>query len=203
MFGLALSQWLDIVQLAALIGGGVWALFIYRTSRRGQVKVAIEYSTRLLPDFEPGKSLLLVRISLSNTSDVLWRYENAEVTVFDASKISESGAVRMVPFGQSDPFRPVYGVTSEDAAAIAAGQTFSYFEGQEISLEPGEHVQSELAFTLDNDKLGLMAVKAWFSGRQRNRSNRPYEWATFFYVDPNEVLESRENSDTTHRIGAR
>lgn len=203
MFELTFTQWLDIIQLAALIGGGFWALFIYRTSRRDQVKVAIEYSTRLVRNFARGKSLLLVRIGLSNTSDVLWRYENAEVTLFDASKVSEGGNVRVVPFGQTDPFRPVYGVTSEEAAAIAAGQTFAYFEGQEISIEPGEHVESEVAFTLDSDKLDLMAVKVWFSGRQRNRSNRPYEWATFFYVDPGDARVAPDSTDAATRIEAR
>jgi hypothetical protein len=184
MLGLRLSQWLDVIRLAALIGGGLWALFIYRTSRRGEVKLAIEHRTRLLRDFLPDRSLLVVGIRLSNTSDVLWRCEDAVATLFDARKLSASGDVRLVPFSEADPFLPVYGSIAEDPADISAGDTFWYYEGQEISLEPGEQVESEVAFPLDNDKLGLMAMKVWFSGRQRNRSNRPYEWATFFYVEP-------------------
>jgi hypothetical protein len=79
---------------------------------------------------------------------------------------------------------PVYGITPEDPIAVSTGDTLRYFEGQEIILEPGEQVESELAFPLETSKLGLRAVKVRFRGRQRKRSNKPYEWATFFYVDP-------------------
>ena len=193
MFGLRLSAWLNLIQLAALVGGGVWALFIYRMSRRAEVKIAIEHRTRLVRDFLPKTSLLIVEVRLSNTSDVLWRHQDAVATLFDARKLSTSGHVRLVPFSEADPFLPVYGITSEDPPAIAAGETFRYFEGQEISLEPGEQVRSALAFPLETEKLGLMAMKITFSGTQRTRSSEPYEWATFFYVDA-EGVEGEENA---------
>lgn len=184
MIHLEVSEWLRIIELVALVGGGVWALFIYRSSRRGEVKIAIEHTARLLRDFLPDKSLLLVTVRLRNTSAVLWRLADAAVTLFDARKLSPNGHVRLVGFSEADPFLSVYGVTSENPIALSTGDTFRYFEGQEITLEPGEQVESELAFPLETSKLGLMAVKVWFSGRQRKRSNKPYEWATFFYVDP-------------------
>jgi hypothetical protein len=179
------SFWLGVAELIALVGGGLWALYIYRSSRRGQVSIAIEHSARFVHDFDGGVSVMLLRVRMRNTSGVLWRHQDAIVTVFDARKLADNGAVRLAPFAEDDPFLPLYGVMSDDPNDIPAGDTFRYFEGQEISLEPDEAVESELAFRLDPDKLGLMAVKIWFSGLQ-GRASRPYEWATFFYVDPNE-----------------
>ena len=183
MLASTLSEWIDVIQLAALVGGGTWALFIYATSRRGQVRIAIEYETRLLRNFVPDKSLLILNIRLTNSSHVLWRWRDSVATVFDAQELSPEGELTFVPFRQADPLLPVYGITSEDPRDLSSGSPFAYFEGQEISLEPGEQVESELAFPLDTAKLGLLGVKIWFSGLQR-RSRKPYEWATFFLVDP-------------------
>jgi hypothetical protein len=118
---------------------------------------------------------------------VLWRYEEAVATLFDARIITEQGAIRLTPFSQADPFLPVYGVEKSDPDEIENGRTFEYFEGQEITLEPGEQVASAVAFPLDVEKLGLMAVKVWIRGRQRSRRNEPYEWASFLFIDPDEV----------------
>ncbi len=41
---------------------------------------------------------------------------------------------------------------------------------------------------LDSDKVGMMAMRIWFSGYQRRRSRRPYEWATFAYLEPEVLL---------------
>jgi hypothetical protein len=200
VFGLRLEQWLDILRLIALIGGGWWALFIYRKSRRGQVKLAIEHSARVIDGYAPGKALLLVAVKLANTSSVLWRYRNAEITVFDARKLARDERVRLAPFGQADPFLPVYGVASQSTEEIAEGNTFFYFEGQEISLEPGEQVETEWAFPLEQGKLGLMAIKVWFSGLQGNYSDRQYEWATFFFVDPTEHATAGDSAPLTMEL---
>jgi hypothetical protein len=57
--------------------------------------------------------------------------------------------LRIVPFAEADPFLPVYGLVSDDAEDLAAGRTFHYDEDQQISLEPGESVEAEVAFPLD------------------------------------------------------
>lgn len=187
---MTLDQWIDVLQLAILATGGIWALFLYRTSRRGEAKLGIEVRPRLKRTFLPDKSVLLADIIISNASNVLWRNEETVATLFDARKISQDGSVRLVPFARADPFLPVYGVETEDVFEIAAGRTFAYGEGQQIMLEPGEQVRTELAFPLDTEKLGLMALKVLVSGRQRNRANEPYEWSTFLIVDPNELGET-------------
>lgn len=157
-------------------------------------KVGIEHRESLVSNYADGKALLIVNVRLTNSSDVLWRWDQSVVTLFDARRVSDSGHPRLVPFAQADPFLPVYGVTSEDAASIAAGNTFHYYAGQEIMLEPGEQVESEIALVLDADKLGLMALKIWFSGYQRKRSRKPYEWAIFGYVDPGALSAVRNQS---------
>jgi hypothetical protein len=189
MWGLQIRQWLDFVQVLALVSGGLWALHIYRTARRSQVKVGIDASPRLKRGLLPGVDILLVSLRISNTSNVLWRHERAVATLFDARRISRDGGIRLVPFAQADPFLPVYGIGTEDEAEIERGDAFQYFVGQEITLEPGEQVTSAMAFPLDAEKLGLMAMKVWVSGRQRSKLSRPYEWAAFLYFDPEALSE--------------
>lgn len=183
MFGLTLDQWLDVIQLVLLGAGGLWALFLYQTSRRGQAKLGIEIHCRLRKHWLSGTSLLIAQLRFTNSSNVLWRNEETVATLFDARKISETGGVRLVPFARADPFLPVYGVETEDVAAIEAGRSFAYGRDQKVMLEPGEQVLAELVFPLDTTKLGLMALKVRASGRQRNRAKTPYEWSTFVYVD--------------------
>lgn len=191
MFGLSLRESLDVAQTLALVVGGIWGLFLFRTTRRGEAKVAIEASPGLKRNFVRGKSLLIVRLKIANASNVLWRHESSVVTLFDARKLTSDNNLRLVPFAQTDPFLPVYGVEQEEAAAIAEGRTFSYFEGQEISLEPGEQVLSDVAFAIDESEIGLMGLKIWVRGRQRRWRQAPYEWATFLLVDPDDVRPDR------------
>lgn len=192
-----LTQWLYALQFLGVLAAGVWVLFTYTTARRSQTQVSISHDARLIRDFVPGKSLLIVRVVLSNVSDVLWRRSESRVTVFDARRRAKSGGLSLVPFLEADPLLPVYGITSDDPGSISRGNTFEYFEGQEISLEPGEQVQSEVSFLLDREKLGLMAVKLWFSGFQRKLSRRPYEWAAFSYVDPEQLSQDPDWDPTT------
>ena len=186
------ADWISLAQLVILALGGFWGLFLFRTARRGEARVAIEHSHRVRIDYSPERSLLLLRVRLRNTSNVLWRWDQSAVTLFDARREASDRSLRIVPFAEADPFLPVYGLVSDDAADLAAGRTFDYLEDQQITLEPGESVESEVAFPLDRKKLGLMGVHIWFRGFQRTRSGEPYEWATFFYVDPNELETTRQ-----------
>lgn len=177
----------DLASAVLLIVGGTWALYVYRTARRGQAKVAIEPVVRLDRAFGENEALLLVRLRIANTSSVLWRHEESFATLMDASERTTSGQVRLLPFAQSDPFLPVYGTLSDEEEDIAEGQLFAYSEEQEISLEPGEFVECELAFVLDAAQIGLMAMRVLVRGRQRRLARRPYVWSSFFFIDPNET----------------
>ena len=178
------SRLADLLQVIVLIGGGLWALYLYRTARRGQVRIGIQASARLDEGFNERKDVLRLSILFTNSSGVLWRHESSIVLLFDARKLAQNGSVRFVPFAQRDPFLPVYGSETDDPHWMSAGETFNYSEDQKITLEPGEQVSSEVEFPIDVDKLGLMGVKIIVQGRQRYRFSRPYAWATFFLVDP-------------------
>lgn len=177
----------DLASAFLLILGGIWALYVYRTARRGQVKVAIEPAVSLDRRFSETESLLLIKLRIANTSSVLWRHEDSLATLIDASATTPAGELRLLPFAQADPFLPVYGALSDDEKEITEGQLFAYYEGQEISLEPGEFIDSELAFVLDSEELGLMAMRVLVRGRQRRLARRRYVWSSFFFIDPNET----------------
>jgi hypothetical protein len=173
----------EIAQTVAIVGGGLWALFLYLQGRRGQVRVGIDPSVRLLPDWNENRAVLLVRFRIVNSSRVLYRHREATATLMDARKLAGEGVVRLVPFIQADPFLPVYGDITDDPEMLASGDTF-VLEDSELTLEPGEHVDTEVSFVLDQSKLGLMAIQVLIMGCQGKRSKRPHWWGTFFYVDP-------------------
>lgn len=177
----------DLASAVLLIVGGIWALYVYRTARRGQAKVAIEPVVRLDRASGENEALLLVRLRIANTSSVLWRHEESLATLINASERTTDGEVRLVPFAQADPFLAVYGTLSDDEREIAEGRLFAYSEGQEISLEPGEFIDSDLAFVLDSGQVDLMAMRVLVRGRQRRFARRHYAWSSFFFIDPNET----------------
>jgi hypothetical protein len=175
----------DVAQTVAIVGGGIWALFLYLRYRRGQVRVGIEPSVRLIRGWNDGRALLLVGLRIVNTSRVLYRHREATATVMDARRVAGEGVVRLVPFIQADPFLPVYGDLSDDPEALASGDTF-VLEDSDLTLEPGEYVDTEVSFVLDESKLGLMAIQVLIMGSQGKRGRRAHWWGTFFYVDPDE-----------------
>lgn len=189
---------IDLAGALLLVVAGTWSLYVYRTARRGQVKVAIEPTVRLDRGFSEAEHLLLVRLRIANTSSVLWRHEESLATLIDASTRTADGELCLLPFAQSDPFLPVYGALSDDEEEIASGQLFAYYQGQEISLEPGEFIDSELAFVLDAEEIGLMAMRVLVRGRQRRLGRRRYVWSSFFFIDPNETdtLVSSKGADS-------
>jgi hypothetical protein len=177
-----------ILQAFAVIGGGIWGFYLYRHGRRGQVRVGVRASARLHRDWSDTHSVLLVRLRVANVSGVLYRHREATATLMDARKPAADGTVRLVPFSQADPILPVYADISDDGDEIAAGRTFLPLEEEEVELEPGENLESEVAFPVRNDKLGLMAVRLRIEGYQ-GRRGAPFWWGTFLYVDPDELGE--------------
>ncbi len=175
---------------AAFIGlGGAWALYVYLRTRRGQVRVGIEASCRLIREWNAGRSLLLVHLRVANTSNVIYYHREATATLMDARRETDTGDVRLVPFTQGDPLPPVYGDIQRDSDSVRRGDLFR-LEPAIVSLEPGEYVDSELAFVLETSKLGLMALRVLIRGRQRKWVRpRDYWWGSFFYVSPTETEE--------------
>lgn len=180
-----LSATADLAETVLIAIGGVWALYVYLRTRRGQIQVGIEASWRIIPEWNPGQSLLLVKIRLANTSNVIYHHQEAAGTLLDARRETASGRkVRLVPFGQADPLLAVYGDIDASKAAIQEGDVFR-LDPRAVSLEPGEHVESEMPFVLDSDRLGLMALRVLVRGRQRKSLfPRDYWWGSFFYISP-------------------
>lgn len=190
--GLAPGDWIQLARTVLLVAGGLWAFYVYRTTRRSEAKLGIEPAVRLHLSTGPRESLLLVRLRMRNTSGVLFRLESARATLLDASGRRDDGSIMLLPIAQQDPVLPVYGeFVADDAQAMAGGAPFAYWEGQRISLEPGEFVDAEMAFPLSSVRLALMAMRVTLRGFQGRWGRRPYEWGTFFYVDPAFVETAR------------
>lgn len=188
----------SVLQALFIAVGGVWVLFVYFRTRRGQVRVGIEASFRLVPEWNPGRTLLLVRLRIANTSNVLYHHREATATLMDARGETDSGLARLIPFEQTDPLAAVYGDFSDDPALIREGRLFT-FDPSGVSLEPGEHVESETSFVLDSERLGLMALRVLLRGRQRRLFPRDYWWGTFTYVVPTLEPVSLEPNATQER----
>jgi hypothetical protein len=131
-----ISNLAQAIEPILLIGAGIWAFYLYRLSRRGEVRVGIEGSCRLLRGWQPSKAVLLVRLRIANTSSVLYRHREATATLFDARKEAASGSIRLVPFSRADPVLPVYGDIVFDAGEIEEGRSFKLGESDHVSLEP-------------------------------------------------------------------
>lgn len=189
-----------ILQALALIGGGIWGFYLYFHGRRGQVRVGVQASARLHRDWSDTHSVLVVRLRIANTSGVLYRHREATATLMDARKQAADGTVRLAPFSQADPILPVYADISGDGAQIAAGRTFRPLPPESVLLEPGEHVETEVAFPVLTDKLGLMAVRVRIMGLQGRRGRAPFWWGTFLYVEPERLDESFHEPKNLSRL---
>ncbi len=110
------------VELLAVLAAGLWALYLYRSTRKAQAKVGIEASARLHRDAYPGESLLFVRLRIVNTSNVLWRYDDVNATLLDASGRDGDGGVTFAPFAQGDPFAPAYGELVAPRLSVRGGR---------------------------------------------------------------------------------
>lgn len=180
--------------LTVVVGGG-WALYVWQTTRKGQAQVGFQSSVRLQRNSGPNESLLFLRLRIANTSSVLFRYTEGTATLMDASSryaaVNQPAKVRLLPVDQADPLLPVYGRMSKDPTAIAQGELFD-LASDEISLEPGEHVDTEVVFVLRTDRLNLMAVRVLIQGKQGRWSKEDYWWGTFFFANPAWIEDAEE-----------
>jgi hypothetical protein len=184
---------IQLLNTALLAAGGVWALYLYRASRRGQTNVGIAPEVKLCKSLFPDKTVVLTKLKISNTSGVLFRYQSATATLMDANGETDEGLITLIPFARQDPLRPVYGPISKDRAALASGKPFLPVQAG-ISLEPGEYVETEMAFVLKGDTPGLFAMRVTITGRRGIFGREPYNWATFFFIDTGAL----EPSDGAH-----
>jgi hypothetical protein len=188
-------EWLDVIESVALIVGGFWVAYTYWRSRKGQASVGIEPTTRLHRDPGSGEHVLLVKLRIRNSSSILFRYEKATATLMDASHRSEDGLLLLIPFAEEDPLIPLYSDVSKDPNEVEQGRSF--IPGGGLSLEPGESADTELAFVLDEESLGLMAMQVMIGGKQGRIGRRSYWWSTFFYVDPADSTDVEPEEGTS------
>lgn len=173
---------IDGLEVAAILIGGFWALYLYRTRRRGQAIVIIQPRSRVHHDSHSGRRVLLIALRIVNSSGVLFRYARATATLMDASDRLTNGGVSLLPFAEQDPFLSVYGDRVDDQARVLKGELFEM--RQEVVLEPDESVDTELAFPLTEERSGLLAMRVLIQGYQRRDKRHPWIWSSFFYIDP-------------------
>lgn len=197
MISLTFIQWISVLQTVGLLGGGLWVAYTYWRFRKGQVSVGIEPTVRLHRDPATREQVLLVRLRIRNSSNILFRYQTATATLLDASQRTGDGNLQLVPFAEEDPFIPLYADVSKSPEHIARGEIFDVSARSGLSLEPGEYADSELAFLLGDDDPRLMAMHVTIEGQRGRLGRRSYWWGTFFYVDPtsaSDVLLNRPSA---------
>jgi hypothetical protein len=177
------------------VAGGIFALYKYWTSRSGRGQVGIEQAVRLAPPRgEMHLDVLLVSLRIVNQSGILFCHESSTASLMDASRLDPSGSrVLLLPFAERDPFLPVYGGLTDNVEAARAGNLFSYKEGEPITLEPGEAVQTEIAFPLEQRE-GLLALLVRVQGWEKRpktlilgRDGKLWAWSSFAYIDLDEL----------------
>lgn len=105
----------------------------------------------------------------------------------------------VIPFAVQDPLVPVYWEQTDDPQAIARGDLFSD-PPESIELEPGEAVETELAFPLDPARAPLLAVRVLIEGCQGRFRQRAWVWSAFWYIDTatlGRVVTASEQSGAT------
>ncbi len=176
------------VQVIALVGGGIWAFYQFWIHRTAAVSVGIEPTTTLCRNWQPGHAVLLVKLRFANSSRALYQHQESLATLLDARTPTPDGKrVRFLPRDQAKPLAPAYGRLSENIEEILNGGLFEEDESG-IQLEPGEQVDSAVAFIIREDELGLMGLRVRMQGQeQRFLRKKDYWWSAFFLIDPGKL----------------
>ncbi|TMC54256.1 MAG: hypothetical protein E6J20_04070 [Chloroflexi bacterium] len=158
---------ITLLQTALAIIGGLWALYLYQTSRTGQTTVSTVPNCWLAQSLVDDFWVFVVRTKVTNVSKVLCRSVRAKITVMDATiRDPNTGQFALPAFAEQDLWA-VLNPPSEDL-------------DPEFELEPGEVVTSEAAFLLS--RRSLLAVRVAIDGKQ-GPFRREFEWNTLFFVD--------------------
>jgi hypothetical protein len=187
------AAWLQagaaVFQAVALAITGFWALYLYRTSRKGRASLGLQQEPRLIPVDQSSGGVLVFHLRISNLSGVLFRHESSIAYLMDASQVARDGRLVLLPFAAQDPLLPVLGGLSSDPSEVRAGRLFTYEQRGEVSLEPGEAVETSLAFKITDDRLLalLVSIQGYEQIKRWPWKAKPWVWTSFAYVDPNSV----------------
>jgi hypothetical protein len=155
-----------LLQTALAVVGGVWAFYLYTSSRASQTTISITATCWLAKTPVDGFRALNVRIRVTNASKAICRNCEATVALMDATERDRaSGQLLMPIFAEQDPWWNLYPDPGTDYA---------------ISLEPGESIDSETPFLLR--RRPLLGVRISVEGDQ-GLFRSPFEWGSFFLVD--------------------
>lgn len=76
-----LQAFSSLFQAIALGVGGFWALYLYRTARKGRASLGIEQEASVIPIAHATEGgVLVVRLRISNLSGVLFRHDSSVAT---------------------------------------------------------------------------------------------------------------------------
>lgn len=190
----------SLIQTGVIVMGGLWALYLYRRRREAQPTIQIAVEPRLMTT-GAGHTLFLA-VRLQNASNVVVRNIEAQLAVFDASRVDASGHPIYLMWDRvPDVLQDV-----EGRLVHASGQDL--FEHHPPTVwEPRESLATEVALT--NLPPGRMAVKieafaprgafdrfwqrtrhprtwgvAWWKPWDRaHRERLSWVWATFLFIE--------------------
>jgi hypothetical protein len=155
-----------LLQTFLAVVGGLWAFYLYRSSRANQTTISIAPTCWLAESRVDDFLVFNVRTRVTNVSKAVCRNCQATVTLMDASeRDAATGQMSMPTFAEQDPWANLYPDPSRDFP---------------ISLEPGESIDCETAFLLS--RRPLLGVRISVEGDQ-GLFRSPFEWNSFFLVD--------------------
>jgi hypothetical protein len=176
-----------LLQVVILAAGGYWAFHLYTARREHRPIARVEAAVRLIRNEPQRSSLLLVRIHVINAAQRMLTDLQAVAWIMDASDSATDGSPILRPFRMDDPLRFVHG------KMVDAGGYVNFERIPKGWLEPGECLDTELAFPLTTHSPGLLAMRIAFGGKNREpfarlRKRGMISWGTFFYIDPDQLV---------------
>jgi hypothetical protein len=159
---------LSAFQLLTLVVAAVWALVLYHRRRQGQATIRIATSVRVAPDDSGDR--LFVRSHIANESAVDLGAVQATITLIDVGRGRDANTLELRRVAAQDALLPVTGEMLERGGVLTLTQD------KNVTLEPGECVESEVLFDLGQTS-SLLALRTEVEGEQRTflpRWWRPY-----------------------------
>jgi hypothetical protein len=189
------------LQLLALVVGGLWVFVLYHRRREGQATVRIAAAVRVAPSGEATGRTLFVRSHIANESAVVVRAVRSTVTLIDVQPATAANPVVMRRVAAQDILVLVNGELDVDKSGV-----LTFKPDKDPTLEPGECVESEVAFNTGVAPPGVVALRWEVEGEQGTflphwwglpsfsgpESGKPwgirfcedFVWASFVMVDP-------------------
>ncbi len=208
----ASSRWLNFwnlkpetqvsaLQLVALVVGGLWVFVLYHRRREGQATVRIAAAVRVTPSGAAVGRTLFVRSHIANESAVVVKAVRSTVTLIDVQPATATNPAVMRRDAAQDILVLVNGELDVDNSGV-----LTFKPDKDPTLEPGECVESEVAFNTGVAPPGVVALRWEVEGEQGTflphwwglpsfsspDSGKPwgirfcedFVWASFVMVDP-------------------